>query len=175
MIFKSHNKPKNNLQGKERVSGFTLIETLIYIVLFAVVIGGGMVSVYNIIEGTSANYNHVILREEANFLMRKIHWALTGITAIGVGPSTLSTTKIISGMPTQILITIDGSTMTLARASGSPLPLNASSIAVSDLAFTDVEPAGGRPQGVTASFTLTTAQNGRPASQDFSTIKYLRK
>src|SRR3989338_5692599 len=83
-------------------AGFTLLETLIYLFLFAIVIGGGMIAAYNIIEGTDAAYNHVVLQEEANFLFRKISWALTGATAISTPSATsLSVTK--TGSPDLLL------------------------------------------------------------------------
>lgn len=155
--------------------GFTLIESLIYLALFTLIIGGGMVATYQIVESTNAGANHILLQEEADFLMRKVHWALTGITAVGVGPNTLSTTKIISGTSVQIIITADGTNVTLQRPPVAAVALNSSSISASNLTFANIPQANGKPQGVNASFTLTTVQNGRPATQNFSFIKYLRK
>jgi len=157
--------------------GFTLIETLIYIALFAIVIGGGMVAAYEIIQATDANRNQIILQEEANFVFRKIDWALTGATAITVSPSTLVTTKSISGTPTNLTFALDSTShsITLKRNSNSANALNSTNFLATNLSFTDIPASGGSPHGVTTKFTLITVQNGRAASQDFSTTKYLRQ
>ena len=151
-------------------SGFTLIETLIYMVLFAIVIGGGMVATYQIIEATDADHNHVILQEEANFLLRKINWALTGANSFSIisSPPSLSITK--TGSPT-IIFNENSNNLQITRGTGSPIILNSSNITVTNLSFLPI--SGGT--GITTSFALTTVQNGRPASQTFSTTKYLRK
>lgn len=66
--------------------GFTMFEALIYIALFAVVIGGGVISAYNIFEG-QANIKAKAQREmELNFVMRKFDWALSGSEVTEPGP-----------------------------------------------------------------------------------------
>jgi len=162
-------------KGLPAQAGFTLIETILYLALFAIVIGGGMAAAYNIIQTTDANSNHVILQEEANFLFRKIDWALTGVTAITANTSTLVTTKPISGVSTQLTFALSVNTITLQRGTGTAVVLNSASIAVSALSFTKTAGGNGKPDSVTAAFSLITAQNGRGASQDFSLTKYLRK
>ena len=56
------------------VEGFTLIETLMYLALFALIIGGGMTATYQIIESTAGSASHILLQEEGNFILRKIAW-----------------------------------------------------------------------------------------------------
>ena len=155
--------------------GFTLIETIIYLALFVIVIGGGMVAAYQIIESTEANKNHVILQEEANFLLRKINWALTGATSVAETGTTLTVQKPIGGASTQLVFSLNGSSLELARSLGTPSSLNTSNIALSNLAFAKTLGAGGRPDALTTTFTLTTLQNGLNDSQTFSTKKYLRQ
>lgn len=58
--------------------GFTLIESLIYIFLFAIIIGGGMLGVYQIITSTDRVAGGNSVEQEASFIMRKLDWALTG-------------------------------------------------------------------------------------------------
>lgn len=144
-------------------SGFTLIEVIIYIALFAIVVGGGMVATYQIISGTDAGTNHVILQEEANFLLHKIDWAMTGATSFSSLPSS------------SLIISKSGSTFKFDLDLNKNIRLNStilnsSSIVVSNLSFTSPD-----TNGVTTTFTLTTAQNGRTTTQNFSTTKYLRQ
>ena len=138
--------------------GFALIEMVVYIGLFSIVIGGGMVATYQIMESTNAGTSHVILQEEANFLLRKINWALTGAKIANPSGTTLNITKY------------DGTTYVFNLDSGNLMlngtPLNSSSISVSELNFSSPG-----TNGVKTSFKLTTVQDGREASQTFSTTK----
>src|SRR3989344_8757434 len=148
--------PVDLATGKNTL-GFTLLETLIYLLLFTIVIGGGMVATYNVIESTAAGRNQIILQEEANFLFRKIDWALTGSIINSVGGSTL---VIYKNSNTHIL-TQSGSNLTIDGSF-----LNSGSILVSNLVFADIPANGAKPRGIKTSFTLTTSQSGRPETQD---------
>lgn len=64
--------------------GVTLIETLIYIALFALLIGGGVSSAYVLIESSDRIGVHAMLEEEGNFLLAKINWALDAGMAVEV-------------------------------------------------------------------------------------------
>ena len=160
--------------------GFTLIETIIYLALFAIVIGGGMVATYQIIQATDANYNHVVLQEEANFLLRKIDWALTGSTDVSVpSSSVLESTK----NSTVYTFNICTTNLTIQTGSGktcsnSPITLNSSNVTVSltpSIPLFQEITVSGKPDELITSFTLTTVQNGRNATEAFSTTKYLRQ
>ncbi|OGZ68622.1 MAG: hypothetical protein A3D35_01200 [Candidatus Staskawiczbacteria bacterium RIFCSPHIGHO2_02_FULL_34_9] len=159
--------------------GFTLIETLIYIFLFAIIIGGGMIATYNIIESTNASYNHVVLQEEANFIFSKVSWALTGADSVDpiIDPKTLKIKKTIPGNPTPTNFTFtlpdNENHLTIKRNSGPSINSNSDSVLVSNVSFERISGVG-KPDAVKMNFTLTTLQNGRPATQDFSFIKYLR-
>ncbi|MDO8529911.1 MAG: prepilin-type N-terminal cleavage/methylation domain-containing protein [bacterium] len=155
--------------------GFTLIETIIYIALFAMVIGGGLVAAHQIVQATDASYNHIILQEEANFMFRKIDWALTGATSISASGSTLTVFKLISGVSTPLVFTLSGSDITLQRGGAPASILNSSSIGASSVLFAKTTGINGKPDSIASSFTLTTIQNGRPATQTFNFTKYLRK
>jgi hypothetical protein len=160
----------NKINLKKSELGFTIIETLIYIALFAMVIGGGLTATYQIIQSTEGDNNHVVLEEEANFLLRKINWALTGATSVTQTSSTLTISKNINGANTTLVFNFSGNELLLTRGTGTAQPLNSSSLKLSNGAFTKVG-----TNGFSTAFTLTTAQNGKEATESFSTIKYLRK
>ena len=153
--------------------GFTLIETIIYLALFAIIIGGGLVASYQIIQGTDAAFGHIILQGEANFLFRKINWALNGATSIITPPNSAPTAdlivnKDIAGSATQLKFTLEDKNITLERNSSGVKVLNSSNITVDSLSFKQ-DPIN----SITTDFTLTTFQNGKPVSQNFSTTNYL--
>ncbi len=153
--------------------GFTLIETLIYITLFTIVIGGGMVAAYQIIQAANASQNYIALQEEANFLLRKIDWTMSGVTQIcSISTNKLAVTKsypTVCTIYSESILTITQNSITLASGNGISVPLNSSSIIISDASFIS---AG---NGVTAKFTMTSSIDGRNISESFSTTKYLRQ
>src|ERR1700757_2708202 len=122
--------------SKKNNSGFTLVEMIIYLALFSIVIGGGMICTYQIIQSTDAGTNHVALQEEANFLLRKVDWALTGANTVSTVSSPASLTVTKTGLT--VVFTVSGTNMRLTRGAGSPVVLNSSDIAVSNLTFTKV-------------------------------------
>ncbi|OGE82152.1 MAG: hypothetical protein A3B10_02355 [Candidatus Doudnabacteria bacterium RIFCSPLOWO2_01_FULL_44_21] len=139
-----------------RENGFTLIETLIYIALFTIIIGGAMVAVYQIIESTNRTNERVVIQEDVNFLLRKLDWALTGASAVSATATTLTVTKGGSNL----VFELTGDDLTLDTK-----PLNSS--------FVKVEPVAGivftydsGERKVTTVFTI----NGRQVDQ----IKYLK-
>ena len=139
-----------------RENGFTLIETLIYIALFTIIIGGAMVAVYQIIESTNRTNERVVIQEDVNFLLRKLYWALTGASAVSATATTLTVTKGGSNL----VFELTGDDLTLDTK-----PLNSS--------FVKVEPVAGivftydsGERKVTTVFTI----NGRQVDQ----IKYLK-
>lgn len=84
---------------KNNTKGFTLIETLLYLALFTLIIGGGMAAAYQIIQSTEATHQKVIIQEEADFLLRKLEWALSGATVGNVSFTATTLTVTISGVP----------------------------------------------------------------------------
>ena len=127
--------------------GFTLIETLIYIGLLGIMIGGGTVGVYNIHEGAGRTRNNMYREQEASFVLRKIEAALSGATTItSPSPDTTSDTLELTGGAEPVTIDLSGDMVRLARGGEAPEELNAEGFGISDLAF----------ERSTASSTLTT-------------------
>ncbi len=60
----------------KRNQGFTLFETLIYIVLFIFLIGGGFMAAYQVIESSGRIAEKAAREAEADFIFRKIDWVL---------------------------------------------------------------------------------------------------
>ncbi len=161
---------------QRKQQGFTLLETVVYLGLFAIVIGGGMIATYEIIQSSGKVSNQAMVSEEANFLLSKINWGLSGATAISIPSSTtLVATKIINSISTNLTFTLSGSNLTLQRGANTAQILNSSNVTVSNLNFTNIPASGGIPQGVTMSLTITSRGSGGVVSRDFSTTKYLRQ
>jgi len=158
--------------------GFTLIETVIYIAILSIVIGGGIVSAFYIIDSGQKNKIGVNIQAEGNFLLRKIEWAMTGAASISVvSPSRLSIIKdTTTGFPplqNPLVFSLVGSNLQLTRGAGMATNLNSSNVAVSLVNGVVFTATAGTSAGVTISFILS---SGNPVkSQTFTVTKYLRK
>ncbi len=161
--------------------GFTLIETLIYIALYSIIIGGAIVAVYTIFESAGRNQAEAMLEEEGMFLVGKLNWALSGTQIINTPAenATSSRLSITKYDDTTVVITLTATgTMMMIKNGWGPLPLNNTNTEVSGLSFVHTASSGGgiAPESVRASFTLKTrTSNGMTITQDFSTIGYIRK
>ncbi len=156
--------------------GFTLIEVLVYIALFLIMMGGGILTAYNLIESSIRSQAENLVYNEGNFLLSKINWVTTGSTAVtapapGVPGSLLGVTKI-GGSTVSLMLS--GNNMIITYGSSAPIILNNSTIAISNLSFSNQTSSAS--QSIGSSFTVTTLTgDGKVFSKDFSTVKYIRK
>jgi len=57
-------------------TGFTLIELVIYMALFSIMMGGLIVTIFQLIQNSEKINSKDSVHEEINFVFRKIDWAL---------------------------------------------------------------------------------------------------
>lgn len=151
--------------------GFTLVETIIYTALISIIIGGALVTVYQVLESNNALYNKIIVEQEANFLLRKFAWALSGVSSInlpvvGATSSVLSINKI--NFPENPLVfDLNATDIRLKRGSQEPVILNAQNVKITNLVFQHLASVGSGPEAIKINLTVD--------SQTFSTVIYLRK
>ncbi len=160
--------------AKINIRGFTLIETIVYIAILTFLIASGFMAAFYIIDSSGKNKTDVNVQAEGNFIVRKIDWALTGASSVSVGATTLSITKDTSaGFPASqnpIVFSLNGSNLQLARGAGAAATVNSSYVAIAGVGgviFTDTPAVSGKPEAVSANFTVNGSQ--------FSITKYLRK
>lgn len=170
-------KNRNRTKG-----GFTLIETIIYVALFAFIMTSALVSVYSILSSSARNQTKAMVQEEGSFLLGKIDWALSGISSASVsnGGNTLSVIKFDTSIASPVVITLQNESFFIKRGGGPSRQLNNTNVTVSCASdcFERVAGSGDgiNPESVEANFTVSAkTSDGLSFSQDFSTIKYLRK
>ncbi len=140
--------------------GFTILEVLIYIALFSILMSGAVVAAYNLLEGGSRNKTAIGIQEEGTFLNRKINWALTGASSVSTSPdgTVLTITRSDLGSQSPLVITGNGTTMTIKRGVGVSTVLNSDRFKVTGPTsgnFFSVQPAiAGRPSSITVSFEV---------------------
>ena len=148
--------PPNRLQ-----SGFTLIETLLYVLFLSLILSAALGAAYSIIQGSERTTIQVATAEEANFLSRKISWALTGASAVSFPAADhLSITRWST--PTSVDFRLNAGAMEMDRGDGWVV-LTGAGNTISSVSFDHLT----SPEGVQANFAV----NGTA----FVLTKYLRK
>src|SRR3989344_2162395 len=172
--------PKNKLKIN---TGFTLIETIIYIGLFVLILSGALTSVYSILEANARNQTKIMVQEEGAFLLGKIDWALTGVVSASVDATgkILTTIKSDSAFNNPIVISIDSAgDIFIKRGTNVTEGLNNSNVTVGcevNGCFERVLATGDgiNPESVSADIIVNAnTPDGFPYAQYFSTIKFIR-
>lgn len=169
---------KNKINNQR---GFSLIETIIYLALYGIIIGGIVISIYGIFESGNRNQTKAMVQEEGTYLLGKIDWALTGATSASVSPSNKLLYVNRNGLPSldnPLTFDTSGGDMKLSRGIDAPERISNTNVSVTNVNFihTTESSDGVTPESVKTSFTLSAlTPNGMTYSQDFSTIKFLRK
>ena len=172
---------KNNLQKN---TGFTLIETVIYIGLFAILMGGALTSVYAVIEGNNRNQNKAMVQEEGAFILGKIDWALTGVSSVSVDNTGKILTITKSNFPNNpIIIRVDEGLGDILIKRGIALEqgLNNSNVKIEcppEKCFNRILANGDgiNPENISVDIIVNSRTvDGLTYSQEFSTVKFIRK
>jgi len=160
--------------------GFTLVEVIIYIALFSLLLGTAFVTAFQLIQGTDILNAKKVNQEEINFVLKKIDWALGGVSSID-NPSSLvpySNRLVVTKYGGNTIdICLDEYKIKIKETNGfwlwescansKFLPLTTDNVKVTSLQFRYIAPIGGAPAGIVATTTI----NGFVAT----TTKYIRK
>ena len=146
---------------------------MIYIVLFALLMGGIVSSSYAFLESGDRNQTKAVLQEEKDFILGKINWALSGAQVIGTpgAGSSGSSLAIVKYDGTNVTVTQSGSNVAL-----NGTVLNNSNVTISKLTFIHTYTGGTNPESIEAGFTISAkTPNGTNITQTASTTRYVRK
>ena len=162
-VMIKENKYKN-------LGGFTLIETIVYIALLSLMMGGVLAVTFQLMTSTESVNTKTSTAEEGNFVLRKINWVLTGLdptippTVTGLGCAQILTTTNNWSSTIIKRDTTNNSVLVQEGSGGSFLPVTNDTASTTCLRF---ELISGTPAGVSATATI----NGI----DFATTKYIRQ
>ncbi len=152
--------------------GFTLLETLIYITLTALIVTAVFATTYQLILNASEINTKNAIEEEGNFVLQKIEWALTGASNITI-PAQNSTSTVLSVEKynfsnNPIIFDQSGNQARIKIGTNPPLFLNNNSVLVENLLFEHLLPySTSSIATVRTSFTM----NGN----QFESTTYLKK
>ena len=149
-------------------AGFTLIETIIYIGLFAVIMSSGLLVVHELLEGAAQTNARATVQDEENFVLRKIDWALGGVSssmpAFGGTPSSIT---IVRYDGNTVQFRLNGTRVEMSENGGAYTPITTDNVRVTALSFSYIAPSGLGPAGISASITVS--------GMSASTTRYIRK
>jgi type II secretory pathway pseudopilin PulG len=155
-------------------SGFTLIETIIYIGLFSLIFTGIFVSIYPLMTGAERLSRNVAIEGETAFILAKIEYALSDSITSSSGTIT---SPAAGATGSSLVIAVGGNeryrfegqssssycttplicrVLTLKTGGGSndAIPLNAQRVQVENFSVTHTGPTGGEPRYLDVSFTV---------------------
>ena len=162
-------------------AGFTLIDTLIYIGLFSLIVSFVLVILYQIIGSYNQNRNRVEVDSEANFMMQKVVWALSGAETINQ-PAINTTSTVLSlnkfNFPQNPLVFDIGSrNLRLTRGGGAPALLGNSRVYVDKIIFEHLPQINSRPEAIKITLTVVSSdiKQAVAASTTLENAIYLRK
>lgn len=120
-------------------SGFTLIETIIYVALLLIIIGGSLMAANEIMRGGADMSKKVLTYDEASFLMSKIDWALSGISSVDLPVPNTAGAKLSVNKKgysqNPIVIDLDGTDLRIQEGGEPVVILNNSRVKISSLSF----------------------------------------
>ena len=171
------------------LTGFTLIEVIIYLALFAIVFGGAIVAAYNVFESNGRDQAKAMVQEEADFLIAKIDWALSGVKsatlpALPPTPPDLSSNGAVLSVTkynfasNPVVISLSGTDLVISEGGNPPITLNNSNVQIGSLNFKHKNASGDGidPESVQAVFIVSArAPNGMVIYQTASSTAYFRK
>ncbi|HEY9586208.1 MAG TPA: prepilin-type N-terminal cleavage/methylation domain-containing protein [Candidatus Paceibacterota bacterium] len=161
--------------------GFTLIEIVIYTGLFSLVMALVLTAFFQIYGSQSQNQERIEVDSEANFIMQKIFWALSGAQTINQ-PALSATSSVLSvnkynfaGNPL-VFDLMDGK-IRLSRASAAAAPFSNDFVKISKLEFKHNPSQDNVPESVNIILSVIASSSVRAvvSSTTLQSIIYLRK
>ena len=132
------------------------------------IIGAGMVSAFYLIDSSDKDNAEVNTLVEAEFLLRKIDWVLTGMDSIVVPlpGDTIDGLSVNRGGTTEHIGLLNR-VARIKHGSGSWIELTGERVKITDLKFTNIDNIAPKPDAIKAEFYAD--------GKYFELLKYLRK
>lgn len=137
MSFFTNDKLQTENFGEQ---GFTLIETLLYVTIVGIVVGGFIVFIYSILIASDRAQANIELADAKLFITQKMEWVLSGAQSIMAPPAsasggTLTLTKV-NFAENPITVDVSNGMLRIQTADGAYVPLTPrEGVSVSNLLF----------------------------------------
>ena len=150
------------------MKGFTLIEVLLYAVIFLIVVGGMMLLAFAMLTATQRATTQVEVADNARFMIQKMQRTIQGATSINYlsGSSILVDTGVADPTVNPVIIDIVDGVLRIKRGTNPQIPITNSLVTISDVFIADFTNAP--PPGTKNSFhfkvLVSSVDPYRPAS-----------
>lgn len=161
-------------------TGFTLLETIIYIALFSLISSFVIAVFYQAISSYDQQRNRMEVDGEANFMMQKMIGALTGAQTVSQ-PALNATSSAISFnkynyAQNPVVLDVVLKNIRISEGSGQPVILGSSRIFVDNLVFTHLPAVQSAPEAVVINLSVESSDISRPmASTTLTDTVYLNQ
>lgn len=150
--------------------GFTLLEVVVYLGLYAILFSGVLVGVYALKVSHERNLAIEEIDEEGNYIAAKIDWILEHAAAVEASETPAPAITVSETDGTTVTISAVRGIVSIDR-DGVPGDSLAPDVTVSDLSFAFTHAPDGSGDRVAAIFTVSaTTSQGAAVSRVFSTM-----
>lgn len=164
------------MRANHKISGFTLIETILYIGLFSLIFTGLFISVYPIFTGAERMTRNIAGEGETAFVLSKIDYAMSAVITDADG---VITSPAEGATSTELILTYNETerfrfainednefctapllchTLTQRENSGDALPLTTQRVSIENFSAHHVAPTASSSRHIDVMFTV----NGDP-------------
>lgn len=171
--YVDQSKSVSKLKVDKTLTGFTLIEVVIYLSLLLVMFGAVTGILYAVLESSNKDWDRIILQTEGDFILAKINWALGDATTTSVSnqPAKLIVNK--SGyLLNPIMFDQSSGRMEIKEGNFTVQYLSSSLVTVSNFSIQNIFDAKTLTQGVIVDFSLLAPTK---VKQSFHLTKYIPK
>ncbi len=137
-----------NIRFTNGEEGFTLIETIIYIALFSIMIGGIFVSIFQIMQNTYQLEGNNVLDQEMTFTVQKIDWLLDDLKIISIPSSGSSTNFSAQNITNENISLVIEDGRIKACKGGTCEFITSINVTADSLTFTHLDEGNGAPKGI---------------------------
>ena len=170
------------MEKRKNQEGVTLVETLLYAVLFSLMIAFAMFSFNQMLENNLGQERRLEVETEANFIMTKILWALSNAQNINQ-PAANSTSSNLSVnkynfAQNPIAFNLAEDKVKISKAGGTNgTPLNSSAVQITNLSFYRSPEVGNQTEAITITLSISAIPipTTQTASTTLQTKIYLKK
>ena len=168
---------KGILKYTGTTKGFTLIETLLYLALYAIIVGGAVATAYAIAAGENMTKVQINLLQEGNFILMKMEWALSGAQSATVQSNPPGFSVMTADASSQLLFfEVQNGTLVIRESrSGITQMLTANAFTISGSTFTEIPATAYRSKALQIAMDLTAMTNeGKVYTRALSAVIPLR-
>ncbi len=157
------------------ITGFTLIEAIIYIALISIMLGFTVLTISQMMDAQSRLKSKIEIDVETDFVLRKMNWALTNALAINQ-PLINSSSSVLSidkngGSENPLVFDLASGSIRLSRGGGAANVLNNQYVTINQLSFEHFAASGTIPEALRTTIVIQSSSD----SKTIQTINYLKK